>query len=96
MAGKRKFRIKWFRLAVIAVIGYGAYVMAGQQLEIDAVKREAEFTKGRLEQLKQVNESLKEEKVRLATPAYIEKLARDELGLVKPGEVPYIPAEKNK
>jgi cell division protein FtsB len=90
----RKLRIKWFRLAIMMTVGYCLYVLAGQQLELNAVNREAEATRGRVEQLKQLNKSYAEEKVRLSTPAYVERLARDELGLVKPGEVPYIPAEK--
>jgi cell division protein FtsB len=96
MAAKRTtYRIRWFRLMVMAVVGYGLFVLAGQQLELSAVNREAEATRVRLEQLRQANQSLAAEKEKLATPAYVEKLARDELGLVKPGEVPYVPAGKN-
>jgi cell division protein FtsB len=96
MAGKRTtYRIRWFRLAVLAVIGYGLYVLAGQQLELNAVNREAEATRTRLEQLRQTNQTMAAEKEKLATPAYVEKVAREELGLVKPGEVPYVPAGKN-
>ncbi len=96
-AGKRpvRYRVRWFRLAVLAVVGVCLYVLIGQQMEMNAVNREMEATRIRLEQLRQANQSLNEEKKRLSTPAHIEKVARDELGLVKPGEVPYIPAEKN-
>ena len=80
---------------VIAIVGYCLYVLVGQHTELNALNRDADATRIRLEQLKQSNQSLAEEKVRLSNPAYVEKVARDELGLVKPGEVPYIPAEKN-
>lgn len=90
-----RYRIRWSRLAMLAVVVYCLYVLAGQQLELNSVNREAEATRIRLEQLRQASQSLTEEKARLTTPAYVEKLARDELGLVKPGEVPYIRAEKN-
>lgn len=89
------FRIRWFRLLVLAVVGYGLFTLASQQVELNAINREAEATRIRLEQLRQANHTLSDEKARLATPAYVEKLARDELGLVKPGEVPYVPAGKN-
>jgi len=89
------YRIRWFRLTVLALVGYCLYVLAGQQMELNSLIRESEATRIRLEQLKQSNQSLQEEKMRLTNPAYVERLARDELGLVKPGEVPYIPAEKN-
>lgn len=90
-----KYRIRWYRMVVLAVVGYCLYVLGGQQIEMNAVNREAEATRIRLEQLRQSNQSLADEKTRLSTPAYVEKIARDELGLVKPGEVPYIPVEKN-
>lgn len=89
------YRIRWFRLAVLAVTGYCLYVLSGQQMELNAVNREAEATRIRLEQLKQANQAMTDEKKKLATPSYVEKVAREELGLVKPGEVPYVPAEKN-
>ncbi len=98
MAGSKrtvKYRIRWYRLVVLAMVGYCLYVLGGQQLEMNAVRRETEATRIRMEQLRQANDSLKDEKERLSTPAYVEKLARDELGLVKPGEVPYVPLEKN-
>lgn len=90
-----KYRIRWFRVTLLAVVGYCLYVLAGQQMEMNALNREAEATRIRLEQLRQSNQSLADEKGKLTTPAYVEKLAREELGLVKPGEVPYIPVEKN-
>lgn len=97
MAGQQKvkYRIRWFRLMVLAIVGYCLYVLAGQHAELNALNREANTTRIRFEQLQQSNQSLAEEKVRLSSPAYVEKLARDELGLVRPGEVPYIPAGKN-
>jgi cell division protein FtsB len=95
MQPRRKYRVKWFRLAVWLIVGYSVYVLAGQQIELNVLSREREATRARLEQLNQTNKALADEKVRLGTSAHVEKLARDELGLVKPGEVPYVPAEKN-
>ncbi|CQR72945.1 hypothetical protein SpAn4DRAFT_3405 [Sporomusa ovata] len=40
----------------------------------------------------ELNNTLIAEKEKLSTAAYIEKVAREQLGLVKPGEVPYIPS----
>jgi cell division protein FtsB len=40
------------------------------------------------------NEELKEEIERVKGHDYIEKVARDELGLVKPGEILFIPVEE--
>ncbi|MPM67484.1 Cell division protein FtsL [bioreactor metagenome] len=95
MSRRRKVRIKWFRLAVIFIFGYFMYLIVGQQGQLSAIEAENKAARQRLEQAAQVNASLIEERNKLNTPAYIEKIAREELGLVKPGEVPYIPAAKN-
>ena len=47
-----------------------------------------------LEQLQQQRQALLEEKNRLQTPEYIEKLAREELGLAKPEEALYLAAPR--
>lgn len=90
-----RYRIRWFRLLLLCLTGYFVYVLSGQQMELQAINKEKEAARQRLEQLQQANTNLNEERARLAKPAYIEKIAREELGLVKPGEVPYIPAGKN-
>ena len=42
------------------------------------------------------NEELKEEIKRAKSPEYVEKVAREELGLVKPGEMLFIPVEEDE
>ncbi len=42
------------------------------------------------------NQELKEEIERVKSPAYVEKVAREELGLVKPGEILLIPVEEDE
>jgi cell division protein FtsL len=76
-------------------MGYSLYILAGQQVELNAINKEKEAVQQKIEQLQQTNASLNEERSKLNKPSYIEKLAREELGLVKPGEVPYVPAGKN-
>ena len=95
MTGRRKKRLNLFGLILIAVLGYTGYVCFGHIMEMRAISREAEATRQRLQQLQDANKAMISEKQKLTTPAYVEKLAREELGLVKPGEVPYIPASKN-
>lgn len=95
MRSRPKHRIKWFRLLLMGIFAYFIYVSVGQQGEFRAITQETEATKVQLDQAAKLNQSLKEERDRLNTPEYVEKLAREELGLVKPGEVPYIPAGKN-
>ncbi len=69
---------------VIGVLGafYPAYVWSSQlDQELTRLNQEKN-------QLVVKNQGLKEEVRRLNTPDYVEQLARQELGLVKPGEVP--------
>lgn len=89
---KRPYRINWFKLLLLCVTGYFLYIIAGQQIELYKVRRQTAGARFQLEQAKRLNQELQEERNRLSTPAYVEKLAREQLGLVKPGEIPYIPA----
>ena len=52
--------------------------------------READRLARELEQLRRQNMQLREEIRLLNTPEYIERLAREQLGLVKPGEIAVI------
>ncbi|SMD04609.1 cell division protein DivIC [Sporomusa malonica] len=63
-----------------------------QQTELYKIRRETETVNTRMAEAAEVNKSLNAEKEKLSTAEYIEKVAREQLGLVKPGEVPYIPA----
>ncbi|EAX47247.1 Septum formation initiator [Thermosinus carboxydivorans Nor1] len=91
----KKYRFNWFRLVMLGLIGYFGYVLYGQYTELAAIRQEMAATRARLEEVRQQNKALQEERQRLTTPAYVEKLAREELGLVKPGEVPFIPAGRD-
>ncbi|MDU1397599.1 MAG: septum formation initiator family protein [Veillonella parvula] len=53
-------------------------------------RQEKQHIEQQLQELQQRNEELEQEKARLQDPKTIEGVAREELGLVKPGEVPYV------
>lgn len=95
MPRRRKVRVKWFRVAALFIAGYFVYLIIGQQSQLSVINAENKAAQQRLEQAVKTNAALIEERNQLNNPAYIEKVAREELGLVKPGEVPYIPAGKN-
>jgi cell division protein FtsB len=94
MQGRPKYRVKWFRLFLIALSGYFIYLCVGQQSQLASIRRETQSTRMQLEQLQQANVTLNEERNALQDLKYVEKLAREELGLVKPGEIPYLPGNK--
>lgn len=91
MIARRKYRIRWFRLLILLAVAYFVFLAVGQQFELYTIHRETFSLKDRIEELEHSNKSLSEEKTRLSSPSYVEKIAREQLGLVKPGEVPYIP-----
>lgn len=95
MQRRRTFRVKWFRLIVVTLSAYLIYAGVNQYNQLSAIQQEQAMIKLQLEQACEVNASLSEERKRLNDRAYIEKLAREELGLAKPGETLYMPADKN-
>lgn len=92
---RRRFRFKWFRFIIMGLILYCGYLLIGQHCQLNAIARETETTKARLEEANKNKAALLEERMRLNDRSYIEKLAREDLGLVKPGEAPFITGPKN-
>ena len=90
---KKTKRFSWFRLCILVMAGYFCYLVIAQQTELAKIRRETELVNSRMAEATEVNNSLIAEKEKLSTAAYIEKIAREQLGLVKPGEVPYIPSK---
>ena len=70
-------------------IGIMVLLLLGQAYRLVAVYQEKQHIE-QLQELQQRNEELEQEKARLQDPKTIEGVAREELGLVKPGEVPYV------
>ena len=91
MAARRRYRVRWIRVLVLVTAAYFLYLAAGQQYELYTIQRETYTLKDRIAELEKSNKAMADEKSRLSTPTYVEKIAREQLGLVKPGEVPYIP-----
>ncbi|WP_434131783.1 Cell division protein FtsL [Sporomusa paucivorans] len=91
---RKSKQFSWFRLCLLIMAGYFCYAVIDQQTELYQIRRETEVVNAQMAQAREVNSRLLAEKENLSTAAYIEKVAREQLGLVKPGEVPYIPARE--
>lgn len=91
MAARRKYRIRWLRVLILLAAAYFVFLAVDQQFELYTIQRETLSLRDRINELEQTNKALADEKNKLNSPAYVEKIAREQLGLVKPGEVPYIP-----
>ncbi len=65
-------------------------VIVGQAYAFLQVMQEKRHVEQQLQELQKKNDELQLEKNQLQNPNYIQGVARNELGLVKPGEVPYV------
>ena len=79
----------WFALVMFAMIAYFSTVLISQQVHLAHVSESQRIADKRLEKAKATNEKLRRELAALQDINNIEKLAREDLGLAKEGEMPY-------
>lgn len=79
---------RWvFGLGIATVLIFCAVAFTTTFLELYRLQREADRLLRMRHSLQQETAALREEMRALHTPEYIEKIAREQLGLVKPGEI---------
>jgi cell division protein FtsB len=83
---KKKISIKTILLAFALV--YVCYVLIQQQITMVRQKKDIQKYNVELQKKKEVNKLLQDEVELSKTDKYLEKLAREILGLVKEGETP--------
>ncbi|MBS4913551.1 MAG: septum formation initiator family protein [Veillonella sp.] len=79
--------LRWIKIIVVVI---GVYALIHAAYDWWAISQQQKQLQIQIEELQKKNEQLEEEKKQLQDPKAIEQVARDELGLVKPGEVPYV------
>ncbi|HHV17989.1 MAG TPA: septum formation initiator family protein [Thermoanaerobacterales bacterium] len=84
MVSKKKLKVR--HLLFLLFLIYVATTLILQQFKIVDLARQEAQLKLQLKEAMEHREELKKEISLLHTDGYIEKVARDELGLVKPGE----------
>lgn len=92
---RKRTRVRWVAIGLLICLGYTAYIFVDQERQLNGLRREADDLRAKEATLKAENEQLSQEQQQLQSDTYIEKLAREELGLVKPGETPYIMGQQN-
>ncbi len=85
---KRKFKIKG--ILIMCFIMYAAYALINQQLMIHKLSKVQEQKMEQINNVISDNEKLKQMIKTSNSDEYIERMAREQLGLVKPGEKVYI------
>lgn len=88
-------RLKWFRLILVGVVLYFGYVVLEQQSHLNEIDAQQQLAEQKLKEQQKIQKDLETEKKNLNEPEYVEKIAREELGMVKKGELPYISSNKN-
>lgn len=83
----RKIVFLWVKRIVVAVM---VMLLLGQAYRLVAIYQEKQHIEQQLQELQRRNDELEQEKAKLQDPKNIENVAREQLGLVKPGEVPYV------
>ena len=86
---KRKSGCNWFALIMFMMIAYFSTVLISQQVHLSHVSESQRIADKRLETAKATNARLQKELAELQNLDNIEKLAREDLGLAKEGELPY-------
>jgi len=86
--GRRQRRLPWVALVLLMAL---AVTMAGvfPFRQIIAQHRQVELTEAKLEALRAGNRTLEAEVERLRSSTEMERIARERLGLVMPGETAY-------
>lgn len=90
---KRK-GFNWFALIMFVIVAYFITILASQQVHLSHVSESQHMADKRLEAAKAENAKLKKQYEELQDVDNIERIAREDLGLAKQGELPYQAASK--
>ena len=84
--------INWFFVLMFVIVAYFTTVLVSQQVHLSHVSESQRVADKRLEAAQTENEKLRKQLDELNDLNNIERLAREDLGLAKDGEMPYQPA----
>ena len=87
-------RPRWFIITVLLILGYFGSMIVSQGFYLSHVHEDQVIAAQRLAAAQAENDRLRAEKDRLGELPYIEKLAREELGMTGAGELPYAPGKR--
>lgn len=91
--GRRKsIRVKPGRLFLAAFALWATVTFCVQQVAIWQEMHSLRDVQQQVEQVKESNQLLQGDIARMQSKEYIEQVARERLGLTKPGEIMYVPA----
>lgn len=83
---KRRYQLNWKKASLAAIAVYALISFISVGLKMSQANREVARLQAEHQALVQQRQELDRQIQKLNDPAYIEKLAREQLGLIKPGE----------
>ena len=86
---RRQWHFSWFSALLLLGIVYFSSILFSQQGHLHQLEQDQAAAEARLAAAQQENEQLRQEKENLGKLDYIEKLAREELGMTRHDELPY-------
>ncbi|MFZ5354788.1 MAG: FtsB family cell division protein [Bacillota bacterium] len=86
----KKTKINLFRIFMTVFVIYSVITLINLQFKIESSKKQNEELEQKIQQIQKENERLKAELESSSTLEYLEKAAREQLGMVKPGEKVFI------
>lgn len=91
---KRRKKISLFNVVVFAFVVYFVYTFCDQQIQINNYNSKIETYKSDIETKNKLVSYYKDQKTNIETDEYIEDVARESLGYVKPYEKIFVDANK--
>ena len=88
-------RPRWFVITLLVILGYFGSMIVSQGFYLSHVYEDQRLASERLTAAQGGKERLRAGKGRLGELPYIEKLAREELGMTGAGELPYAPGKRS-
>ncbi len=93
---KEKKGFNWFVLFMFVVVAYFGIILTSQQVHLSHVSESQYMADKRLEAAKAENDKLRKQYEELQDVSNIERIAREDLGLAKEGELPYQTVTSNR
>ena len=87
---KKKKKIIWTNFFVFIFILYAIFTIGSQQITIYRLKKSHQQIASKIEEAQNENQKLQDMLKDISSKEYIEKMAREQLGLVKADEIVYV------
>ncbi|GEM_PF-438860 len=86
----RRWRARPMAVCLVVFVIYAVVILITQQIRLMEFERNISRVSQEIASAQSTQNELNEQIDYMSTDAYIEQIAREKLGLIRPGEIPYI------